>query len=285
MPKRIVLGFLLLVLFAWPALADEIYLKNKRSIVGRITKVTKTEVTIQIGDIGSMTIKRSEIERIEFTDADGSEYLKKWEDPDSIEEEKETPEKKPEASPREKEEPEPEPEPEKMEEKEVAEEDKPLPDPTPEEQKAIDKYVYQLGHKTMGYRNTAKSELVKMGPKTLKTLFTALTPGQSRRAQHAAMTIAEIGDKRAAMPLVKAMKSNTEKWPRKEMNAALEKIMGKDMGFEADDSVSDQNRAIRKWEDYLKKLEEEKKKKKEEEKKKKEKEKKKAEEKEGAKPG
>jgi hypothetical protein len=256
------------VLVASAAFADTIKLKTGGKIEGIIIKEDAESVTIRIADIGTMVIKRKKIEKITRDDKDGSIHLVDSEEEKKIiEQEKARREKlerefNKDKSEDKKEEPKPdEPAPDVKDKDE-----KPLPEPTEEEARDIEYNIQRLGHRKLSYRNNARAILVKFGAKALKSLFEALqSPGDWRR-QFAAKAISEIGDKRAIKPLVKAL-SNKSKWTRKEVNAALEKITGKDMGFNHEADEKDQEKAIKKWNKYLADLKAAKAKKEEEKKK------------------
>lgn len=70
---------LLLCLFAWaPVSADTVYLANGRIFEGVIAEVTDNEVKIRMPG-GSLSLPRSHVQRVESSDSDFGEYLRRKE--------------------------------------------------------------------------------------------------------------------------------------------------------------------------------------------------------------
>lgn len=73
------LAALLLCLFAWaPAAADTVYLANGRTFENVIAEVTDNEVKIRMPG-GSLSLPRSHVQRVESSDSDFGEYLRRKE--------------------------------------------------------------------------------------------------------------------------------------------------------------------------------------------------------------
>lgn len=73
--RNIFCPILLFACLSHPSAADQIYLKNGRTLNGLIKEETKTHVVLDIG-VGSMTIARSRIDLIKRSDTEGKDRIR-----------------------------------------------------------------------------------------------------------------------------------------------------------------------------------------------------------------
>ncbi len=67
-----ILLFALVFAVCLPLCADTVYLKNGNTLKGKIVRQTNTEVEIQVGHSGTVTIGRSEVEKVEINEDYGA---------------------------------------------------------------------------------------------------------------------------------------------------------------------------------------------------------------------
>jgi hypothetical protein len=236
------------------ALGDTIHLTNGRKLHGKVEKENDKEVVISIGKKQTITVKRDQVKWIEYNTRTGPDVAP----PSTSDNWPPKPEGKATEPPKAE---------EKGEEKKAAgpatkEEEKPL---DPELKKKIETLIYQLGHREVGFRASARTELSGIGEPAVPMLIDALQGGRnSWTKQGAAQVLGTIGDKRATEPLVKQLR-NDDKWVRKESAEALRKVTGQNFGYDPEAEPAAREDATRKWEDWWKKQKEEEEKKKAEE--------------------
>ena len=246
MVKVIVAG--VLAGLAWGiAQADTITLANGRKLYGKIISENEKEVTLNVSNAGTVTVKRKEIEKIEKDEKEGPHVLPPSESPlvTPASEKKGVPQKGAE-----------EKEKKEGEKAAAAGEEVRKEEIDPKLKERIEALAAQLGHRQASWRSNARVELVKIGKQAVAILVNVLESGStSFHRWGAAQVLGDIGDERATEALVKCLR-DADEFVRKESNDALKKITRQDFGYDPLAGSEVREAAARKWEEWWQKQKE-----------------------------